>query len=163
MKKPKNLMLVVALVIVSFTAKAQTHAKMMDEHIMINTNTLEWKAGPASLPPGAQVSIIEGDLSKEGPFTARLKLPANYTISPHWHPAIEHVTVIDGSFYMGGGEIMDRSKATRLDAGGFAVMPIGYRHFAYTTEEAVIQLHGIGPWGITYVNSMDDPRTPLVE
>jgi hypothetical protein len=42
--------------------------------------------------------------------------------------------------------------------GGFAVMPIEYVHYAFTTEETIIQLHGIGPWGINYVNEEDDPR-----
>jgi hypothetical protein len=31
------------------------------------------------------------------------------------------------------------------------------RHFAWTEAETVIQLHGIGPWSLTYVNPADDP------
>jgi hypothetical protein len=32
-------------------------------------------------------------------------------------------------------------------------------HLAYTTTmDTVVQLHGTGPWGITYVNPDDDPR-----
>jgi hypothetical protein len=30
--------------------------------------------------------------------------------------------------------------------------------FGYTKEETVIQLHGVGPWGLTYLNPADDPR-----
>jgi hypothetical protein len=37
-------------------------------------------------------------------------------------------------------------------------MPAQTNHFAYTKGEAIIQLHGIGPWGINYVNPADDPR-----
>jgi hypothetical protein len=29
---------------------------------------------------------------------------------------------------------------------------------AWFTEETVLQLHGIGPQGVTYVNPADDPR-----
>ena len=36
-------------------------------------------------------------------------------------------------------------------------MPIGTNHFVETKEETVIQLHGIGPWDVTYVNPEDDP------
>lgn len=129
-----------------------------DGHIILNDNKLEWKDGPASLPKGAQFSVIEGDLSKEGPFTIRLKLPANYKIAPHWHPAIEHVTILKGAFYMGMGEKFDMNAATKLSQGGFAVMPIKSVHFAFTKGESIIQLHGIGPWGINYVNETDDPR-----
>ena len=32
------------------------------------------------------------------------------------------------------------------------------KHFVWTKGETVVQLHGIGPWTITYVNSSDDPR-----
>jgi hypothetical protein len=39
------------------------------------------------------------------------------------------------------------------------MMPAGMPMFAYTgDEEAVIQLHGTGPRGITYVNPAEDPR-----
>jgi hypothetical protein len=31
-------------------------------------------------------------------------------------------------------------------------------HFAWTNEETIVQLSGMGPWGITYVNPADDPR-----
>jgi hypothetical protein len=34
----------------------------------------------------------------------------------------------------------------------------GMTHYAFFPEETVIQLHGIGPQGITYVNPADDPR-----
>jgi hypothetical protein len=42
--------------------------------------------------------------------------------------------------------------------GSFAVMPAGVRHFASMKGETILQLHGVGPWGITYVNPADDPR-----
>jgi len=42
------------------------------------------------------------------------------------------------------------------------VMQVKTPHFAYTTDEPVeIQLHGVGPWGITYLNPADDPRKKL--
>ena len=129
------------------------------DHIMVVPTDIIWKDGPASLPKGAKSAVVEGDPSKAGPFTMQIQLPANYKISPHWHPAIEHVTVLDGSFYMGTGEVFNESKATKLPVGGFAVMAIGTRHFAFTKEKATVQLHGIGPWGINYVNPADDPRT----
>lgn len=137
------------------TEKAVEH---QTDHIMLVPTDLTWKDGPASLPKGVKSTVLEGDPTKAGPFTMQLKLPANYKVPPHFHPAIEHVTVLSGSFHMGVGEVFDESKATKLPVGGFAVMSIGTRHFAFTKEEATIQLHGIGPWGITYVNPADDPR-----
>jgi hypothetical protein len=31
-------------------------------------------------------------------------------------------------------------------------------HYLWTDQAAVVQVHGIGPWGINYVNPADDPR-----
>lgn len=129
------------------------------DHAMVAPGTLTWKEGPPSLPKGAKFAVLEGNPSKSGEFTMRLKVPANYQIAPHWHPAIEHVTVISGSFYMGLGEKFDAAKARKMDVGGFAAMAVGSRHFAFTKDDsAIVQLHGMGPWGITYVNPTDDPR-----
>ncbi|MCI0532210.1 MAG: cupin domain-containing protein [candidate division Zixibacteria bacterium] len=128
------------------------------DHIMIGGADISWSEGPISLPAGAKYSIMEGDPSQPGLFTMRITVPANYKVPAHWHPADEHVTVIAGSFSMGLGEKFDQSALKELKVGGFAVMPTGVRHFAWSKDGATIQLHGMGPWGINYVNSDDDPR-----
>jgi hypothetical protein len=139
-----------------FVALAQAH-----DHSMVAAADLKWVDVP-SLPPGAQVSILEGPMDKAAPFTARLRVPANYRIPPHWHPAIEHVTVLSGTLYMGLGDKLDTTKGKPVHRGDFAVMQAHTPHFAYTTAEPVeIQLHGIGPWGVTYLNPADDPRKKL--
>jgi hypothetical protein len=61
---------------------------------------------------------------------------------------------------MGLGDTLDRSKGHELPGGAFGMMPTGTRHFAWTKGETIVQLHGTGPWGITYVNASDDPRKP---
>ena len=127
-------------------------------HVMVNPDGITWGPGPASLPAGAQAAVLEGDPAKPGAFTMRIKMPDGYAIAPHWHPADEHVTVLQGTFVMGLGDKVDRSKGHELRAGAFAMMPTGTRHFAWTKGETIIQLHGTGPWGVTYVNASDDPR-----
>jgi quercetin dioxygenase-like cupin family protein len=133
-------------------------AEQGKDHVMITPDSLSWGPGPESLPAGAEAAVVSGDPKAEGLFILRLRLPAGYKVPPHWHPADEHVTVLSGSFSMGLGETYDEKKAHALPPGGVAVMPMGVRHFAFTKEGAVIQLHGQGPWGITYVNAKDDPR-----
>ncbi len=124
---------------------------------MVTPSDLEW--GPVgSMTPGAEISIIEGDLAKEEPFTMRLKLPADYVIAPHIHPAYERVTVLSGTFHFAHGKEVDRDKASALPEGSVAIMSPGDPMFGYTEEEVVIQLHGTGPWGIEYLNPEDDPR-----
>src|SRR5687767_9361262 len=118
-------------------------------HRFVLPGDLKWTA-PPSLPRGARMAMVDGDLTKPGPFAFRLVLPANYRIPPHFHPADERVTVLKGTFYMGRGEKFKASSARALPAGGFTTMPAGMRHFAFSKKGCTIQVHGIGTWGITY-------------
>ncbi len=126
-------------------------------HMMVTPKDLKWNEVP-SIPKGALVAVIEGPLNESGPFTFRIKMPDGYKIPAHWHPAIEHVTVISGTFNMGTGDKLDISKTHALPAGAVAIMQPRTNHFAWTRGETVVQVHGVGPWGINYVNPADDPR-----
>jgi quercetin dioxygenase-like cupin family protein len=142
---------------VAAAAKDKPHA------IVALPNAIKWGPAPPILPPGAQAAVLEGDPAQPGSFTLRLSLPANYRIPPHYHPVTEHVTVLEGTFYVGMGETFDASQATNLPAGTFAALEPGVRHFALTKGPTVIQLHGVGPWGLIYVNAADDPRNNAKE
>ena len=119
---------------------------------------VKWKDGPGSLPAGAKFTVLEGDPMKDGPFVMRLRLPDGFRIQPHWHPKVERITVISGTFNFGMGEKFDQSATREMPAGMFGFWPAGMRHFAWARGETVLQLHGTGPWMITYVNPADDPR-----
>jgi quercetin dioxygenase-like cupin family protein len=127
-------------------------------HSIHTPDQIQWKAGPPSLPPGAKMAVLEGDPSKEGLFTMRVTLPDGYSIPPHTHPAVEHVTVISGTVNFGMGEKFDKSITQPMPAGTFGYWPPGMKHFVWVKGETVIQVHGVGPWGIQYVNPADDPR-----
>jgi len=128
-------------------------------HIMLAPKEIQWVDAPPALPPGAKGAIIEGDPKAAGAFTMRLKIPNGYTISPHFHPGDEHVTVIKGAFHMGMGDVVDKKAAKALPVGSFMVMPKGTHHYGFARGETIVQVHGIGPWGLTYVNPADDPRS----
>jgi len=140
-----------------FAAPVQDDVKVPD-HQFIAAGDIKWVDAPPSLPPGAKIAVIEGNPAKPGPFTMRLKLPADYKVAPHFHPAIEHVTVLSGTANIGAGDTFDAAKTTPIGPGGFVIMQTGVKHFLWTKEEAVIQGHSIGPWGVTYANPSDDPR-----
>jgi hypothetical protein len=135
---------------------ASTSSALMSMHTMVMPGDLRWTDVP-SLPAGAKLAVIEGPLNEAVPFTLRLKLPANYQAPAHWHPAIEHVTVISGTFNMGAGDKLDRSMTKALSVGSGAIMQPKTNHFAWTDQETIVQVHGVGPWAITYVNPADDP------
>ena len=37
-------------------------------------------------------------------------------------------------------------------------LPAGMPHFARADGETVVQINGIGPFDVTYINPADDPR-----
>jgi hypothetical protein len=152
-----------ALLLTASTASGQDRvtpagAPEKPHAIVATPDAIKWASAPASLPAGAKLAVLEGDPSKAGPFTMRLSLPAGYRIPPHFHPVTEHVTVTDGTFYVGMGETFDAAKASALPTGTFAALEPGMRHFAFTKGATIVQLHGVGPWALTYVNPADDPR-----
>lgn len=130
----------------------------MAQQGMFRPDQVPWKDGPASLPMGAKFAVLEGDPGKAGYFSMRVMMPDGYRIPPHWHPGVERVTVISGTFHLGMGERFDAAATQTLPAGSYAFMPPGMRHFARAEGQTVIQITTMGPWGINYVNPSDDPR-----
>lgn len=132
---------------------------MADAHVMKQASEMEWKAGPDSLPPGVQMTVISGSPKEKGPFTMRLKFPANFKVPPHWHSKDENLTILEGEFNMGMGDKFDETATHKITSGGYVKMPMKTRHFAMAgSEGAMLQMHGMGPFDITYVNPADDPR-----
>jgi hypothetical protein len=126
-------------------------------HISVLPSDLKWAPAP-SVGPGAQIAVIEGDLKAAAPYTFRLKLPPNFKVGVHTHPVVERVTVMSGTFHLGIGDKVDPAKARAYTPGGVAIMSGGMPMYAYTTqEEAVIQIHGTGPWGVNFLDPADNP------
>lgn len=132
-------------------------AQHAGSHKAITAADLKWAPVP-TLPPGALISVIEGPMNQAVPFTVRMKLPADYRIPPHTHPAVERVTVLSGTFHMGMGKRFDPAGTQPVGPGDVMIMQPGTEHFGWTQGEVLLQLHGTGPWGVTYVNAADDPR-----
>jgi quercetin dioxygenase-like cupin family protein len=113
---------------------------------------------PPVLPAGAQLAVLEGDpTASSGDFTVRLKMPDGYRIAPHWHPKRENVTVVSGNFNVGMGDSFDLSKMSVFPAGSFAYMDPSMHHYAMAVGETVVQVHGVAPLQINYINPSDDP------
>jgi anti-sigma factor ChrR (cupin superfamily) len=98
---------------------------------------IKWQDGPASIPPGAKLALLEGNPAKEGPFVMRLKLPDGYRIPPHTHPKAERLTVISGTFNIGMGE--------KFDEKAFQAMPAGNNKGTRTNGINLV-LRSCPPW-----------------
>lgn len=126
-------------------------------YISVVPSELKWSDAPG-IGPGVKIAIIEGDMKAAGPVTFRVKLPPKAKVAVHTHPLVEHVTVLSGTFYFATGDKFDASKAKAYPVGSVIVIPTGMPMFAFTkNKESTIQIHGIGPWGIQYLNPDDAP------
>jgi quercetin dioxygenase-like cupin family protein len=127
------------------------------EYTAVMPPDIKWQDAP-SLGPGAKTAVIDGDPKSSGPFVMRLKLPPNTTIGLHTHPATENVTVLSGTLYFAAGDKPDPKAAKAFGPGGYFSIGQGKPMVAYSKKsEVVIQLHGVGPWGITYLDAKDVP------
>jgi quercetin dioxygenase-like cupin family protein len=151
--------LIVTLPVARVAAQRSAETEHSSEMGFYGPDTTQWKAGPPSLPVGAKAAVLEGDPAKEGPFVMRLQFPDGYHIPPHTHPKTERVTVISGTMFLAMGDNLDRSASKTMPAGTYGFWPAGMKHAAWFDGGTVIQIHGIGPWQINYVNPADDPRT----
>ena len=120
-------------------------------------DALKWQDGPASLPPGAKIAVLEGDPTKAGPFVFRVKVPDGYRIPPHTHPKPERVTVISGTFKVGMGDTFDKKKMAAFTAGSFAFLDPDMHHYAMACGETIVQVHGSSPLQFNYINPEEDP------
>lgn len=134
------------------TARAKGSA-----HVALNPTDMQWMDAPPTLLPGAQMAVLFGDPSKPGLYVVRLKGGDGYRIANHWHPTDEHVTVIAGTFLVTTGDETDISKEMSLSAGAFTTMPAKMHHAAKFSGDTEVEVTGMGPFQINYVNPADDP------
>lgn len=140
---------------VSHGRPASTHEP---HHSVTAADAIAWGAAPPSLPPGAQAAVLLGHPAKEGPFVLRLKFPAGFVVPPHRHSKDEMVTVIAGRFGVGAGEKLDRGAGDVLAPASFVHLPAGMAHYAWAEVETIVQINGVGPFDVKYVDPKDDPR-----
>jgi len=121
---------------------------------------LKWMDGPPGLPSGAKFAVVSGDPGKEGMFTVRIKMPANYAVPPHQHPTDEKVTVKSGGpLSFGTGDKLDRDRVGSLEKDYHITMMAKMNHYVFTGEApAEVEVTAMGPFVITYVDPKDDPR-----
>ena len=119
---------------------------------------IEWKAFPA-FPPEARLAVLVGHPSEPGPYTVRVKMPHGVRMMPHRHPEDRLYTVISGVFYIGLGDQFDADKLQAYPPGAVIILPGNTSHFHWAkSSEYITQVTAIGPLGLEYVSSKDDPR-----
>ena len=151
-------LIALALTSASLVGQQASHDTKSTRANLYPPTEIQWQDGPASLPPGAKVALLEGDPAKDGMFVMRVRMPDGFHVPAHTHPKHERVTVIQGTLKLAMGDNPKLADAHLLPAGTFGVWPPGMVHAAWVKGETILQIHGLGPWTINYVNPADDPR-----
>jgi len=128
------------LLLAVLTLPIASVAAQAPKAVVVTPDAVQWGPAPAILPAGAKLAVLDGDPTKPGLFTMRLSM-------------------ISGKFQVGMGDTFDPAKLSTLPTGTFGMIPAGMRHFAQAKGSTVLQLHGTGPWKLTYVNPADQPKT----
>lgn len=144
--------------VLAVVAAVSSHSLIAQGSPVKSGAAVKWGPGPDFLPHGARFAVIQGDPSKSGVYTIRLRLPNGFKFPPHFHPTDEHVTILAGTFVVGMGDTVKTKGAITLGAGGFITAPAEAHHWARARGPTVVQVSGEGPFAITYVKDSDDPR-----
>ncbi len=123
---------------------------------------IDWKPF-AAFPPSVRLAVVVGQPSEKGPYVIRVKVPRDVKLMPHKHPEDRIYTVISGIFYIGLGSQFDAEKLVAYPPGAVIVLPGNTAHFHWAKSgDYITQVTAIGPLGIEYVDSNDDPRAKKV-
>jgi quercetin dioxygenase-like cupin family protein len=117
---------------------------------------LRWGPVPG-VPDGMEGTGVYGNPSKPELYALRIRMPDKYFMPPHLQPEAEIMTVIRGTLIVGIGEGFDRERAEVLRAGSVAILPARKPHYFRAVGETTVQVEGIGPLNIRYVNPADAP------
>src|SRR5512140_3191932 len=120
----KRIWVVVAFLLVAGVAVAgdMSHAQP-SKMIALAASDIQWGGMPPVFLPGARMAVISGDPMKEEPYVVLIQRSAGYRISPHFHPADENVTILEGSLSLGMGDKFDTAAMQTYGAGGYASLP----------------------------------------
>jgi quercetin dioxygenase-like cupin family protein len=124
----------------------------------VRPEDIDWEPF-AAFPPPARLAVVVGHPSEPGPYVVRVKVPSGVRLMPHRHHEDRVYTVMSGVFYIGLGDQFDEDELTAYPPGSVVVLPGGTSHFHWAKSgEYVTQISGIGPLGLEYRHSRDDPR-----
>lgn len=152
----KNYLAAALSICLSLGPIAASHAAS-DTITIKQVDELQWQDYPGL--PGVKFVVIAGNPREAGPYTIRAKFAPGTMSRPHWHPETRFVTILQGTWWAGEGEVFDPAKTTPVKVGGFAIHTPGKVHYdGSKDEEVIVQISGIGPSGTNIVNPAPEAK-----
>jgi len=132
-----------------FAAPLYSQTPPDPSHMIVRVSDLKW----TPIIKGCDLAAVQGNPDADGSnFVIRLRCTAGSQIPAHWHPTDENVTVLKGVFQVGMGDKFDQSKLLTMNVGSFASMPKEMHHYAFGKTDTIVQVHGVGPFKVIWVN-----------
>ena len=120
------------------------------QHVVL-ADQIDWKPCPPHLPPGCEITVLEGDPQAADLFTVRFQTDGGFYMPPHTHPKDERVTVITGKVAVAFGADATRADAQVFGPGDYYVNARDAIHTVWADTTSIIQITGIGPWEADFV------------
>jgi len=157
MRMKMNRLGIVCATLIGLTAvvmgvHSQEKKESAEAHKIVHFGDLKW----TPIIKGCDIAAVEGNPEAEGqPFVIRLRCADGAKVPAHWHPTDENLTVLKGAFLVGMGDAFDESKLQTMNVGNFILMPKEMHHFASNKGETIVQVHGMGPFKVNWVNQSE--------
>ena len=140
---------IIGLSLVATGVYSQEKKEGAEAHKIVHFGDLKW----TPIMKGCDLAGVSGDSNAEGaPFVLRIRCADGTKVPAHWHPTDENLTVLKGTFLVGMGETFEEAKLQTMNVGNFLTMPKEMRHFAICKGETIVQVHGMGPFKVNWVN-----------
>lgn len=144
----------IGLAVVAAGVHSQDKKESTEAHKIVHFGDLKW----TPIIKGCDLAPVSGDPGAEGaPFVLRIRCADGIKVPAHWHPTDENLTVLKGTFLVATGETFDEGKLQTMNVGNFVLMPKEMRHFALCKGETIVQIHGMGPFKVNWVNPAEVP------
>lgn len=124
-----------------------------EKQLVQRAEDLKWGPCPPVLPKGCEMAVLEGSPREEILFTARFRTTTPFELKPHSHPGNERVTILEGKVGVGFGDAIDREVVAWFGPGDYYVNAKGAPHFVLADEPALLQITGIGPWKVNFLDA----------
>jgi CubicO group peptidase (beta-lactamase class C family) len=110
--------------------------------------------------PRTEIALVSGDPGRAGPFVFRFRMPDGYWTHPHRHPVDARIRVVRGRLLYGEGDRLDSTRVEEMTAGQERRVPAGVAHFEGARGETEIEVGGVGPWSVEFLDPSKDPSSP---
>lgn len=132
----RNLTIAAILAALPFAVPAQE----VETHVL---NEMELTPTPLD---GVASTMVGGAMDDDGAFAAQAVMADGAVFPPHDHPDARVSLVLEGTMYLGTGEIVDEAAERAFQAGSVAITPAGVMHWMAARDGDVRILEiGTGP------------------